>query len=228
MAKALLKVLSIIILLCCFSACTTVTIDEVKHSESQLVEGETIVVIGRRSGSDYETEPELISCIGGMLSQGSDGLNVIPEETFVDDMYPWFEPRTAPVKVKDLQRLLSFNEISKKFDDFNVHYIIWVDGNTETTRSSGSISCALSAAGVSCFGFGTWDKKAEYEASIWDYKKKKLIGRVSSEADGTSYMPAIVIPIPIIAPVQADACKGMAQQLKLFFDTDEEEDDDSE
>ncbi len=43
--------------------------------------------------------------------------------------------------------------------------------------------------------------------------------KVSSSADGTSYMPAVVVPIPIIAPVQADACKAMAFQLNNFFGT---------
>ena len=66
-------------------------------------------------------------------------------------------------------------------------------------------------------GFGTWDEKAEYEASVWDYHTKKLVGKVSSIADGTSYMPAIVIPIPLIAQVQNEACSAMANQLQSFF-----------
>lgn len=210
-------VLSLIYILVVLAGCTTVTIEEIQHSATELVEGESIVIIGRRTSSDYETEPELISCIGKILAKGKNQLNVIPEQTFVDNLYPWFEPRTAPLRVRDLQRLLTYDAVSQKFSDFNVHYIVWVDGNTETTRSSGSITCSLGGGGLGCFGFGTWDKKAEYEASIWDYKNKKLIGKISSEADGTSYMPAVVIPIPIIAQVQADACKGMAVQLKHFF-----------
>lgn len=197
--------------------CTTVTVDQVKHLPTELLPDESVVVIGRRSGSDYETEPELISCIGTALARGKNGINVIPEQDFVDRLYPWFEARTAPSHVRALQRLLSFEQIEQIIDDYNVHYIIWVDGNTEKTRSSGAISCGISAAGVSCFGFGSWDKTAEYEASIWDYRTKQLIGKVSSTADGTSYMPAIIIPIPIIAPVQTDACKGMAVQLRSFF-----------
>ncbi len=199
--------------------CTTVTVDHVKHLPTELKEGESVVVIGRRSGSNYETEPELVSCIGSVLTQGENALNVIPEQTFVDSLYPWFEARTAPTQIQGLQHLLSYNQIGKVFDEYNVHYIIWVDGNTEKTRSSGSISCGISGAGAACFGFGTWDKTAEYEASIWDYQNKKLIGKVSSVADGTSYMPAIVVPIPLIASVQKDACKGMAQQLIHFFKT---------
>ena len=109
--------------------------------------------------------------------------------------------------------------VKQIFDEYNVHYIIWIDGNTEKTRSSGSISCSISAVGISCFGFGTWDSQAQYEASIWDYQTKFQIGKISSIAEGTSYVPAIVIPIPLIATVQTDACKAMALQLQTFFKT---------
>lgn len=208
-----------IILSLLLSACTSVTIDQVKHVPSELKPGESIVVIGRRSSNDYETEPELISCIGKTLIKGDNPMNVIPEDDFVDSLYPWFEARTAPVHVWDLQRLLSYDEIAKVIDKFNVHYIVWIDGVTEKTRGGGSISCGLSPAGISCFGFGTWDERAEYEASVWDYRTKKLVGKVSSVADGTSYMPAIIIPIPILARVQHEACNAMANQLHSFFST---------
>lgn len=203
--------------------CTTVTIDQVKHQQVQLNQGDSIVVMGRRSGSDYETEPELISCIGEVLAKSNESLNVIPENDFVDRLYPWFEARTAPTQVRDLSRLLSFDKIAALIEDYQVQYIVWVDGNTEKTRSVGSISCGLSATGAACFGFGTWDTKAEYEATIWDYNSRQLVGKVSSSADGTSYMPAVVVPIPIIAPVQADACKAMAAQLGLFFGPEQQD-----
>ena len=201
------------------SGCTTVAVDHIKHLATDLRAGESVVVIGRRSGGNYETEPELVSCIGNLLAHGKDGLRVIPEQEFVDSLYPWFEARTAPNHVGQMQRLLSFERIADVFNSYNVHYIIWVDGNTEKTRSSGSINCGISASGIACFGFGTWDKTSEYEASVWDYRTQKLIGKVSSIADGTSYMPAVVIPIPLIAAVQKEACKGMANQLKQFFDS---------
>ena len=197
--------------------CTSVTVDQVQHQQVELHQGGSIVVIGRRAGSDYETEPELISCIGSVLAKTNKSLNVIPEDDFVDRLYPWFEARTAPNHVGDLGRLLKYNKVSELIDDYQVQYIVWVDGNTEKVRSAGSISCGLSATGAACFGFGTWDTKSEYEASIWNYQSQELVGKVSSVADGTSYMPAVVVPIPIIAPVQAEACKAMADQLGQFF-----------
>lgn len=98
-------VLSLIYILVVLAGCTTVTIEEIQHSATELVEGESIVIIGRRTSSDYETEPELISCIGKILAKGKNQLNVIPEQTFVDNLYPWFEPRTAPLRVQSTKTI---------------------------------------------------------------------------------------------------------------------------
>ena len=200
------------------SGCTSVTIDQYRHQQTAAMEQEdSVVVLGRRTASDYETEVDLISCVGDVLSNGKDGVNVIPEAQFVDQLYPWFEPRTAPMHVDALKRMVQREDISSIMDDFGIRYIVWVDGKTETTSSAGSIGCSIGVGGAGCFGFGTWDKESEYEATIWDYDTHELMGKISADAEGTSYMPAVVVPIPIIARVQTNACKGLASQLKEFF-----------
>lgn len=218
-----LATLTIVLATGLLSGCTTVTIDQsrvVDTRSSALETGKSVVVVGRRSGSEYETEPDLVNCIGKVLNDGQSAVNVIPETTFVDKLYPWFEPRTAPAKVNDLFRLLEYQELAQAIEDFNVQYLVWVDGSTQTTSKSGQITCSLGITGISCFGFGTWDKKADYEATIWDYNKRKMVGKINGSADGTSYMPAIVVPIPIIAPVQSDVCKAIGSQLRSFFSVD--------
>lgn len=200
------------------SGCTSVTIDQYRQKQTATMKGEdSVVVLGRRTASDYETEVDLISCVGDVLSSGKDGVNVIPEATFVDDLYPWFEPRTAPLHVDALKRMVQREDISSVMDNFGIRYIVWIDGKTETTSSAGSIGCSIGVGGAGCFGFGTWDKESEYEATIWDYDTHELLGKISADAEGTSYMPAVIVPIPIIARVQTNACKGLASQLKEFF-----------
>ena len=92
--------------------------------------------------------------------------------------------------------------------------MVWIDGKTETRNSSGSMACS---PGAGCFGFGKWDDKSDYEASVWDYQDPKLVANVSAVAQGTSYMPAIVLPIPMLARVQANACNGLGAQLRSMF-----------
>ncbi|MBU3070146.1 hypothetical protein KOI40_09965 [Aestuariicella sp. G3-2] len=206
------------LLLMLLQGCTSVTIDEYHaRKDTKISEGEHVVVLGRRHSSSYETEPELVDCIGDILDDNNDIITVIPEREFMDALYPWFEPRTAPMRIKDMNRLLARKDVEAAINHFNIRYIVWVDGKTETTSSSGSIGCSIGAGGAGCFGFGTWDKESDYEAHIWDYQELENIGQISADAAGTSYMPAVVVPIPLIAQVQKNACKAMGLQLRSFL-----------
>ena len=201
------------------SACkSTTVIDEYREAPTAIINvDESIVVLGRRHSSHHETEDDFISCVGKSLSSGSNGFTVIPESDFVDSMYPYFETSTAPMDVKNLDRLAQNPAVARKFSDFKIRYFIWIDGSTETTDKSGSVSCAVGPGGGGCFGFATWDDEANYEANIWDFKNLQLSGKINAETKGTSYMPAVIVPIPMLARVQSGACKSMAKQIRSFL-----------
>ncbi|MGI9228627.1 MAG: hypothetical protein ACR2P9_02085, partial [Gammaproteobacteria bacterium] len=148
---------------------------------------------------------------------GQDSLRVISEKTFVDTMYPHFETSTAPTDVKNLDKLMQNPTIANKFNEFNIRYFIWIDGSTETTDRSGSVSCAIGPGAGGCFGFVYWDDEASYEASIWDFKELSLSGKINAESRGTSFVPAVIVPIPLLARVQSNTCKSLSKQIKSFL-----------
>ncbi len=198
--------------------CTTVSVDEMRWQETSIDPTEdSIVILGRHHSPEFETEPELVSCIGSRLKSSMRGLNVIPESEFVDLLYPWFEPRTAPLNMDKFIQVLDEPLIKEELEKHRIRYMIWVEGATETVNQIGSMSCAIGPGGGGCFGFGSWENQSEYEASIWDFQNTREAGRISTDAQGTSYMPAIVIPIPIIARVQTNACEGMGAQISAFL-----------
>ena len=201
------------------AACNSTTvIDEYRESPKSIINAdESVVVLGRRHSSAHETEVDFISCVGKSLAAGDGAMSVIPEQEFVDSMYPYFETSTAPMDVKNLDRLVQIPAISGKFAEYRIRYFVWIDGFTETTDSSGSVTCAIGPGGGGCFGFASWDDEANYEATIWDFKNLQMSGKINAETKGTSYMPAIIIPIPLLARVQAGACKSMAEQIKGFL-----------
>lgn len=200
------------------SACTTTTVDEYRENSTTLTldSSERVVVLGRRHYANYETEPDFIDCIGEKLNADRE-VSVLPEREFVDLLYPWFEPRTAPLGLKRLAKMLDEPMIAQRFKEQGLRYMIWIDGSTETTDRDGSVSCAIGPGGGGCFGFATWEKTGTYEAIIWDLQTLKESGRVKVEAQGSSYMVAIILPIPIVAQVQDQACDGIGQQLRTFF-----------
>ena len=98
-----------------------------------------------------------------------------------------------------------------------VRYIIWLDGDTDRVAGGGSLSCAAGPGGGGCFGFAWWQKDADYDASVWDLHGLESAGTVSTDVSGTSFMPALVIPLPLIARTQSKACKTLADQLHTFI-----------
>jgi hypothetical protein len=197
---------------------TTVVNEYRERPTLEMVEGDSIVILGRRHKSDHETEVDFVDCVGDHLGSSSDNVNVIPEQQFVDSMYPYFEASTAPMDVTRLDNLMQKPMFAKKVSDFHLRYFVWIDGYTETTDSSGSISCAVGPGGGGCFGFATWDDEASYEATIWDFKDLAMSGKISAETQGTSYLPAVIVPVPLLARVQANACKSMAEQITSFLE----------
>ena len=201
------------------SGCVTSTIDQMVFNEPQEgIGNSTVVILGRRHASDYDTEPDFVECVGDHISSGDSSIEVIGELEFINEFYPWFEPRTAPLQVADLERMMTNQPVvAEKLAALRTQYMVWIDGSTVQTDSGGSMTCAIGPGGGGCFGFGTWSNDANYEATIWDFSESAEVGRISSTATGQSYMPAVVIPIPIIAPVQGTACDGIGDQLLQFL-----------
>ena len=48
----------------------------------------------------------------------------------------------------------------------------------------------------------------------------RVTGTINADYSGTSFLPALVVPIPLIARTQAAACKGLADQLRAFIVSD--------
>lgn len=198
------------------AGCTSTTVDEFRQGETGIASDEAVVILGRRQASDYETRSEFVQCVGDRMARGEGAINVVPEQEFVDAMFPWFEPRTAPLRTRDLEQLMSENVVAEKMSEFGIRYIVWLDGFTETTDRGGSISCTIGPGGGGCFGFGTWEDDANFDARVWDVGSLTNVGTINTDATGQSYLPALVVPIPLIARVEANACSRLATQLKDF------------
>ena len=196
------------------SACVTSNVDQMVYNEPNAGIGDaSVVILGRRQGSDYETEPDFVSCVGQHIASRDSSVHVIGELEFLNALYPWFEPRTAPMHPADIGRLLAQKPVREKMAALKVEYMIWLDGSTVRSGGAGSMACSLGG----CFGFGTWTQDSNYEATIWDFTDRAEVGHVNTSATGQSYLPAVIVPIPIIAPVQGTACDGIGDQLLAFL-----------
>ena len=203
------------------SGCITSTVLDARTSNTGISADESIVIMAKSYHLGNETERKYIRCVEDKLARGRDGLNVIPHDEFVDSLFPWFEPRTAPAETKNLARLMDRPGVAETIAAHGVRYIVWLDGDTDRVAGGGSLSCAAGPGGGGCFGFAWWQKDADYDAAVWDLQHLESSGTISADVSGTSFMPALVIPVPLIARTQARACKALARQLHDFIVQDE-------
>lgn len=215
--QALLATLAAVAL----GACTTTTVMDTREGVTGIREGESVVIMAKSYHLGNETEAKYINCVEKALANGSKGLNVIPNAEFIDSLFPWFEPRTAPAETKNLAKLMERPGVAAKIAEQGVRYIIWLDGDTDRVGGGGSVSCAAGPGGGGCFGFAWWQNDADYDASVWDLEGLESAGTVSTDVSGTSFMPALVIPLPFIARTQSKACKSLAEHLRSFIAEEE-------
>jgi len=197
--------------------CVSSRVEQSRDASTGIEKGEAIVLLGRASYNEKQTEESFTDCIADSLSGGDRPIRLISQSQFMDDLYPWFEPRTAPTSADELGRLFAQPGVQEQIDAANVRYLASIDGDTVTIDSGGSMSCTISPAGGGCFGMSYWEEDASYEASIWDLESMTSTGQISADATGTSYLAGVVIPIPILARPGNAACKGMANQLREFI-----------
>jgi hypothetical protein len=199
------------------SGCSTTRIDQEVNAAYSIKEGESIVLLSDSYHTGNKTENDFMNCLNKSLLKKQNQFNIISTNDFQNMFYPWFEPSTAPQKIDDLPKLLNKKVIKNKLDQLQIKYLIKITGETKTNSSSGALSCAAGPGGGGCFGFAWWDDTSSYEGSIWDLSQETSVGNVSASVSGTSVIPAIIIPIPILARTQSNACVGLSEQITSFF-----------
>ncbi len=202
------------------SGCVTSRIEEARHTATGIGKSERVVILAQRQNVDYQTEDGFVTCLGDELANGSHGLSMHPEREFMDQLFPWFEPSHAPTHSEALRSLLERPGVSDRLAETGVRYLVWIDGTTQIIDGGGNLSCTVGAGGAGCFGFQWWENDSSYEAAIWDLHTVEHVGTISADAVGTSYLPAVIVPIPIIARTKNAACNGLARQLREFLVAD--------
>ena len=198
------------------AGCVSSRIEQSRETATGITKDEAMVILGRASYNEHQTEESFTDCIANILAKGPTPIRLMPDKEFKDSLYPWFEPRTAPTSADELGKLFAQPGVQDRIYETNVRYLAWIDGDTVVVDSGGSMSCTITTFGGGCFGMSYWEEDASYEASIWDLHNMVSAGQISADATGTSYLAGLILPIPILARPGNAACKGLAKQLREF------------
>jgi hypothetical protein len=222
------------------SGCMTAKIEENRQAATRIASNEAVVLLAKPHLEGAGTENAFLDClerelVGRKISAEAETAHeagkkrearsnlagkpfqVYADGEFVDALYPWLEPSTAPANADGLSALLARPGVGERVNAMGVRYIIWIDGATKKTDGGGSVACGAGPGGAGCIGLGWWEKQSDYQATVWDLRDKIGVGDVTTAVSGTSVFIGAIAPIPIIMPVQNTACDRMAAQLKSFL-----------
>ncbi len=222
------------------SGCMTARIEELREAPTQISASDAIVLLAKPHLEGTGTEEKFLNCLERELvgeefsasvaykqregkqfeprsSLKNRPFQIYADHHFIDALYPWLEPSTAPANAQGFSAFLSRPGVSERVGEMGVRYIVWIDGITQKTDGGGSIACAAGPGGAGCLGLGWWEKSSDYEATVWDLRQGVAAGTLSTDVKGTSVMIGAIAPIPLIAPVQSTACDRLAGQLKSFL-----------
>ncbi len=211
-SRLLVKILILPCLLLTGGCVSTVS-EQIRERETGLNRGESLVVVGRRDSLGYEAQSSLIECLDKSITR----IKTIPQKQFADSVFPWFEPRTAPQNLEELETLLQKPAVAERIQADKIRYLAWTDIRKRTLDKRGNMNCAVSTLGGLCLGIIYWQKDVVYEVVVWDVQALHTAGRMRSESEGSSAILGAIIPIPLITSPGRTSCKAMAKQLSSFI-----------
>ena len=118
-----MRLLLVLIVANMLSGCVTSRIEQSRDAVTGISSDEAMVLLGRASYNEKQTEESFTDCIADVLNKGDQSIRLIAQQQFKDDLYPWFEPRTAPTSADELGRLFAQPGVKERIDDETYTYI---------------------------------------------------------------------------------------------------------
>ena len=199
------------------AGCMHARTQESREMPTHIAGTEAVVILAKPQIEGAGSENKFMNCLAHKLSSSRTPIHVRSNTEFVDSLFPWFEPGTAPTRPEAVAAVLSHPGVSEVVAASGVRYVVWVDGATRKTDGGGSLACGAAPGAAGCIGFGWWEKQSAYEATVWDLKQGKEAGSVGTNVTGTSAVIGAIVPLPFIARVQGVACDRLSEELGIFF-----------
>ena len=138
--KLMVRMVAVLSAIALLSGCVSSRIEQSRTARTGMSSEDALVILGRASYNDRETEASFTECLNEAVGEGRDPLRLVSEIEFKDLMYPWFEPRTAPTNVDELVKLFAHPGVRDQIEASQVRYIAWINGDTVTTGKGGSLA----------------------------------------------------------------------------------------
>ena len=149
-------------------------------------------------------------CLSREIEDLAPNVRIIDYLSVRSMLYPLMESETQPETEEEFGRLLSSARVQGRLAENDLDFLLAFSGETHADDWSEGILCAQAAG---CFGFSWSNKETRINAALWTIDGNQHPERSTMLEQGTSIMPAVLIPVPIPADTETDACKALSIQI---------------
>jgi len=161
----------------------------------------------------YTDAARAMDCVGNRLAQASPPFEVIAADQVRLAFFPWLEPSTAPKSLEELQRWAAEPAIRNKMRAIGARYLLEFHGGTKTEIPGGGILCGAGFGAGGCFGFVWGSRDSAFNATLLDMREGGAPVDVSAMQHSGVYVPAFILPIPLMAATESKACEELSQRI---------------
>lgn len=160
------------------------------------------------------------SCVGQRLETRTGTFEIVPVAEVRLGFFPWLEPGTAPKTTGDLLHWLATPPVRSRMQALGVRYLLEFHGGTTTEMPGGGIVCGGGYGAGGCLGFAWGSRQSAFRATLLDARADSPPLETGSSRRGGAYMPAFILPVPIMAATQRHACEDLRRRLRELLEQD--------
>jgi len=161
----------------------------------------------------YSFSRSIDKCLTRQFHQALPDVPVIDHDAVQDMLYPLMEPGTQPDSELEFAALLRRDDVRARLARKGLRYLVAFSGSTHTDDWNGGIYCFAGYGGGGCLGFAWASKETALDAVLWDLQAPDGAKHAKGGDTGTSMMPAFLLPIPLFASTQGDACRELGSRI---------------
>lgn len=156
-------------------------------------------------------------CLLKKIANDCPQTRLVPEDGVRDAFFPLMEPGTQPATAEEFAALLARADVKARLRKRLDFLLAFSGGTEEDTR--GGVLCGAGYGGGGCFGLAWINKETRIDVVIWDIDQAVPVEAPTTLVEGTTWVPALLLPIPIVAMTESDACRDMGRQIVDFIGT---------
>ena len=124
-------------------------------------------------------------------------------------LYPWLEPGVAPDSAAAMIDFLGEPALRAALTEAGVRVVVLFAGGTAMKVDKGGILC-----GTVCFGVSWGTRSSSFSAVVFDLDQSKAAESMQAQRSADVYVPALVVPIPMIGATEGPACDELAERIR--------------